>query len=322
MLSPTGASRNAALHCIQPNQSTWLNPTDAVTQPQAAPYLNAPRQRYQSDQPDHGYQRKEEKGVYQIDSDATEQQPKGFHTTFEPEEEELSYSDERFDEVFVNFVKIEAVCSKCRLSFPSKSKLLTHIKSGCVKETLPSASPQPSSSIPVIVSKAVHTSLGSGFSFRGWTYVTAAITLAPEQLSQGSDFDSTACLDTGCRVTLVDKHWLLKRLPDQKISTMSTPLKVKGIGASKHKSSKFAALFLYFPGKNAVEDLVYAALRCEIYLVEGLCANLLIGNDIMSPEAMIIILGKKTAIIGTCRVFINVKARQRGQFFARKLLTY
>ena len=158
----------------------WFNPIDATTKPQAAPYLDTPRQRYQSGQPDHGYQQKEEKGVYQIENDAPEQQPESFHITFEPEEEELAYSDEDFDEVFVNFVRIEAVCSKCRSLFPSKSKLYTHIKSGCVGDTSPSASPQPSSSIPVVISKTVHTSLGLGFSFRGWTYATAAVTLPPE----------------------------------------------------------------------------------------------------------------------------------------------
>ena len=102
---------------------------------------------------------------------------------------------------------------------------------------------------------------------------------------------------------------------------MSTPLKVRGIGASKHKFSEFAALSIYFPGKNAVGDLVYAAFWCEIHFVEGLCANLLIGNDIISPEGMVINLGKKTAIIVTYEISIDVNARQRGQFFARKLLT-
>ena len=66
--------------------------------------------------------------------------------------------------------------------------------------------PQPSSSIPVIVSKVVHTSHRSGFSFRGWTYATAAVILVSGHLPQGSDPDSAACLDTGCGVTLVDKH--------------------------------------------------------------------------------------------------------------------
>lgn len=233
----------------------------------------------------------------------------------------MNYSDKGFDKVFVKFIGIETVCSKCHSSFLSKSKLYAHIKSGCVGETLPSASPQPSLSIPVIVSKAVHTSLGSGFSFRGWTYVTAAIILAPEHLPQGSDLDSTACLDTSCGVILVDKYWLLKHLSNQKISTMSTPLKVRGIDTLKHESSEFAALSLWFPGKNAIGDLVYTALRCEIHRVEGLRANLLIGNNIMSPEVVVIDLGKKAAVIGACGISINVNTRQRGQFLARKLLT-
>ncbi len=93
---------------------------------------------------------------------------------------------------------------------------------------------------------------------------------------------------------------------------MSTPLKVRGIGASKHESLEFAALSLYFSGRNGGGDLVYAALQCEIHLVEGLHANLLIGNDIMSPEGMIIDLGKKTALIGACGVTIDVNAKQRG----------
>lgn len=92
---------------------------------------------------------------------------------------------------------------------------------------------------------------------------------------------------------------------------MSTLLKVRGIDASKHKFSEFVALSLFFPDKNAIRNLVYAALQCEIQLVEGLHANLFVGNNIMSPEAMVINLGKKTAIIDTCRVSINVNARQQ-----------
>lgn len=113
----------------------------------------------------------------------------------------------------------------------------------------------------------------------------------------------------------------MRHFLDQKINIMSTPLKVRGIGALKHKSLEFATLSLYFPDKNSVGDLVYASLQCEIYIVEDLCANLLIGNNIMSPEAMIIDLGRKTALICTCGVTIDINVRQRGQFLARKLLT-
>lgn len=141
-------------------------------------------------------------------------------------------------------------------------------------------------------------------------YATASITLTLEHLPPSSDPDSLACLDTGCRVTLVDQDWLLKHLPHQKISTMSTSLKVRGIGASKHESAEFAALSLYFPGKNDAGQLVYAALNCEIHLVKGLQANLLIGNDILSPEGVVIDISRKSALIRSCVVTISINAKQ------------
>lgn len=133
--------------------------------------------------------------------------------------------------------------------------------------------------------------------------------LAPKYLLQSFDPDFTACFDTSCGVTLVDKHWLSKRLPNQKINTISLLLKVRGIKASKHESSEFVALALYFSDKNGVRDLVYAVLQCEIHLVEGICANLLISNNIMSSKAMVINLGKKTALISACKVTININAK-------------
>ena len=98
-------------------------------------------------------------------------------------------------------------------------------------------------------------------------------------------------------------------------------MKVRDISASKHESLEFAALSLYFPGKNDVGNLVYASLQCEIHLVKGLRANLLIGNNIMSPKAMVINPKKKTALIGVCGVIIDVNTKQRGQFLAKRLLT-
>lgn len=102
---------------------------------------------------------------------------------------------------------------------------------------------------------------------------------------------------------------------------MSTPLKVRGIGTSKYKSEEFAALSLYFPGKDGAGKLVYASVRCEIHLVEDLKANLLIGNDIMSPENFVIDIEKRTTLIKSCGVTIPISARQRGQFPTKKLLT-
>lgn len=101
---------------------------------------------------------------------------------------------------------------------------------------------------------------------------------------------------------------------------MSIPLKVGGIRASRYKCEKFAALFLYFLGTNDAGKLVYALLRCEIHLVKGLRPSLLIGNDIMSSENFVINIEKKTMLIGSCKVTVSISARQRGQFFIKKLL--
>ncbi len=102
---------------------------------------------------------------------------------------------------------------------------------------------------------------------------------------------------------------------------MSTPLQVRGIKASKHKSEEFAALSLYFLGKNNAGQLVYVSLTCEIHMVEDLRANLLIGNNIMFPKGFVIVVRRKKALIGSCEVTISIDARQWEQFLARKLLT-
>ena len=176
------------------------------------------------------------------------------------------------------------------------------------------------SPILIIASKALHQSFGSGLAFRGWTYATATITLTPEYLPPDSNTESTACFDTGCGVTLVDKGWLSKHLPTKKINTMSTSLKVRGIGASKHESGEFAALSFYFPGKNNTGQLVHTSLTCEIHLVEDLKTNLLIGNNIMSLEGFVIDVKGKSVLIGSCGVTVPIDVRQRGQFLTRKLL--
>lgn len=101
---------------------------------------------------------------------------------------------------------------------------------------------------------------------------------------------------------------------------MSTLLKVRGINTLKHKSAKFPVLSLYFPGKNNAEQLVYAVLNCEIDLVPGLQANLLISNNILSSKRVVIDIGRKSALIECCGVIVTNNAKQQGQFLASKVL--
>ena len=221
-----------------------------------------------------------------------------------------------------NFVRIESSCGKCGSPFLSKSQLHKHLKKGCtglVQTPLPT-SPAPALPIPIIESKAVIPDMGSGLAFRGWTYATAAVTFVPQVLPLESDPSATACFDTGCSITLVNKAWLLRQLSHQKIKEMSSPLKVRGIETSKHESAQFAEVSLFLPGENLEGQQVYASFKCELHQVDGLRANILIGNNILAPEGFILNFKMGHAVVRSYRVTIPIKARQRGQFLKRRLL--
>lgn len=63
-----------------------------------------PRQPYQSGQSQRVYQHAEEKGVYQVDNEPSEELEEDLHDS------EIYYTNEPYDELQVNFVGIESVC--------------------------------------------------------------------------------------------------------------------------------------------------------------------------------------------------------------------
>ena len=152
------------------------------------------------------------------------------------------------------------------MTFPSRTKLHKHLRAGCqITETeVNFNSPKPNlstqsrdsssteildndmsgsdnSTIPVVESNAVNSDLGNGFAFRSWSYATAVVKLHPH--SKGDN----VCMDTGCGVTLIDKLWLLSELLDVYIAKMLTPLKVRGVGASKYETSEYVTIPIYLP---------------------------------------------------------------------------
>lgn len=101
---------------------------------------------------------------------------------------------------------------------------------------------------------------------------------------------------------------------------MSTPLKVREIEASKHKSAQFAKLSLFLPGENNKRQKVYASIKCELHLVDGLRANILIGNNILASESFVLNVELSHALVGSYRVKITIKPKQRSQFLRKRLL--
>ena len=81
------------------------------------------------------------------------------------------------------------------------------------------------------------------------------------------------------------------------MSTISTPLNVREIGTLKHVFAQFTTISLYFLDENQAEQQVYASIKCELHLVDGLQANILVGNDILSLEGFAIDISKNCALI-------------------------
>lgn len=101
---------------------------------------------------------------------------------------------------------------------------------------------------------------------------------------------------------------------------MSIPQKVRGIGISKHETTQFAKLFLFFSGKNNKGQKVYTSFKCKLYLVEGFRANILIENNILAPKKFIFNIKLGHAVIRSCGVKITIWARQKDQLLRKKLL--
>lgn len=116
----------------------------------------ASRQTYQSNPSYCDYQKTDKKGIYQLDKDQVENQLKSFYNTFNKDDKDITYANKGFKNVVVNFIRIKALCNKCRATFPSKTKLHHHLESGCQEMTSPSLPAKQASSIRIITFKAVH----------------------------------------------------------------------------------------------------------------------------------------------------------------------
>ncbi len=247
------SSTNAVIQNASDTQSTPYDTRNAADSTNYNPQRHSgnsrqvvPRQSYQSGLFQRAYQHAKEKGVYQIDDD-----PAPEINGEDLDAENFYFTNKGYNELQVNFVGIESMYNRYSASFQSCSALYRHIKLGCnalERIAVPEMSSYPSSLRPILCSAAKLSAPGSGLAFRGWSYATTSITFDLALLPAISDPDTSVCLDTGCRVSLVDKTWLAKKHPSPKISTMPVPLKVRGIGASRHESEEFALTALYIPG--------------------------------------------------------------------------
>lgn len=90
---------------------------------------------------------------------------------------------------------------------------------------------------------------------------------------------------------------------------MPVPLKVRDIGASRHELGEFALTALYMPRLDQRGSKVYACVQCELHVVDGLKANMLIGNNVLRTEGFMINLASNSTQILSSGVTIVINAR-------------
>ena len=90
---------------------------------------------------------------------------------------------------------------------------------------------------------------------------------------------------------------------------MSISLKVRGIKALNYQSAQFAKLFLFLLEENNKKQKVYAFIRYELHLVDGLKANILIGNNIIISKSFVLNIRLSQALMESCGVKITIKAK-------------
>lgn len=101
---------------------------------------------------------------------------------------------------------------------------------------------------------------------------------------------------------------------------MPVSLEVRGIGAFKHKLGHFTLTTFYIPSTNKKGCEVYASITCELYLVEGLKANMLIRNDVLCNKGFAINLYNSSAFIYSCGIRTNINAKQYSKFLRHRAL--
>lgn len=91
---------------------------------------------------------------------------------------------------------------------------------------------------------------------------------------------------------------------------MSVLLKIRSIDALKHQSREFALKTIYISDIDKKNHEIYASISCKLHLVDGLKANMLIGNDVLCTEDFAINLFTSFNLIHRCGIRIKVSANK------------
>ena len=118
----------------------------------------------------------------------------------------------------------------------------------------------------------------------GYTYRSYKYTKAQTLIGSPANEQSIIYIDSGCPISLIDRKFLIKYSPTIGTSTILIAMNVKGIGKAFSNAIKFIKIDFYFLTINSS----YAYFCREIYIVDNLKANALIGSDILYSKGWVI----------------------------------
>lgn len=121
-------------------------------------------------------------------------------------------------------------------------------------------------------------------------------------------------LDTGCSIILADRRFIQKYLPDIAIQRTKREIKVCGIRATIYISANFINLALDILARRDNTN-VLLRINMEVYLVNKLCASMLIGNNIIILLRIVLNFNKRLLQVGDAIVEIIVMLWQYYQLY-------
>ena len=100
-------------------------------------------------------------------------------------------------------------------------------------------------------------------------------------------------------MSLIDRVWAKTELPDLKVLVIASPLRVRGVRATKYETSNFVTVPIYLPSISSVPNIssgnkVLVYIKREFYLINNLRAKILIGNNIITLEKIVINISNKS----------------------------
>lgn len=100
-------------------------------------------------------------------------------------------------------------------------------------------------------------------------------------------------------------------MPNARIMKMTTLLKVRGIGASKHKTDKYMLELFYLFIKNNNKKWFMVCICQKLHIVKNLRINFLIKNNIIDAKSIKINIGNKKTYIPGYKTIVLVTAKQK-----------